>query len=32
MDGEFETLQGDLADINSALNTTAQDEHVGDVE
>ena len=32
MDGEFETLRGDLADLNIALNTTAWNEHVGDVE
>ena len=32
MDGEFETLRGDLADLNIALNTTAWDKHVGDVE
>ena len=32
MDGEFEMLRGDLADINITLNTTARDEHVGDVE
>ncbi|MDG7001629.1 MAG: hypothetical protein JRN15_21230, partial [Nitrososphaerota archaeon] len=32
MDGEFENLRGDLADLNIALNTTARDEHVGDVE
>ena len=32
MDGEFEPLRGDLAAIGVALNTTAQDEHVGDIE
>jgi hypothetical protein len=32
MDGEFEPLRGDLADAEIALNTTARDEHVGDIE
>jgi hypothetical protein len=32
MDGEFETLQGDLADLGITLNTAAPDEHVGDIE
>jgi len=32
MDGEFETLRGDLADANVTLNTTGRDEHVGDIE
>lgn len=32
MDGKFETLRGDLANMNITLNTTAQDEHVGDAE
>ena len=32
MDVEFETLRGDLADMNIALKTTARDKHMGDVE
>jgi hypothetical protein len=32
MDGEFEPLRGNLADANVTLNTTGQDEHVGDIE
>jgi Zinc knuckle len=32
MDGEFETLRGDLAEIGITLNTAAPDEHVGDIE
>jgi hypothetical protein len=32
MDGEFKPLQGDLADLGIALNETARDEHVGDIE
>lgn len=32
MDGEFEPLCGELAEVGIALNTTARDEHVGDVE
>jgi hypothetical protein len=32
MDGEFESMRGDLADIGIALNETARDEHVGDIE
>jgi hypothetical protein len=32
MDGEFECLRGDLAALGVALNTTANDEHVGDIE
>jgi hypothetical protein len=32
MDNEFECMRGDLANIGVSLNTTAQDEHVGDVE
>jgi Zinc knuckle len=32
MDGEFEPMRGDLADLGIALNETARDEHVGDVE
>lgn len=32
MDGEFEPMRGDLAELGVALNTTARDEHVGDIE
>ena len=32
MDGEFESLRGKLADCGIVLNTTARDEHVGEVE
>lgn len=32
MDREFEPLRGDLAEIGVSLNTTARDEHVGDIE
>ena len=32
MDGEFAPLGGELAALGVALNTTAQDEHVGEVE
>ena len=32
MDGEFEPLRGDLADVNVTLNTAGQDEHIGDIE
>ena len=32
MDGEFEAMRGDLADLGMALNETARDEHVGDIE
>ena len=34
MDGEFEPYQGDLAEQGRGvrLNTTAHDEHVGDIE
>jgi hypothetical protein len=32
MDGEFEPLRGELADIGVALNVAAPDEHVGDIE
>jgi Reverse transcriptase (RNA-dependent DNA polymerase) len=32
MDGEFEPLRGDLAEMGIGLNVTSQDEHVGDVE
>jgi hypothetical protein len=32
MDGEFEPMRGDLADPCIALNETARDEHVGEIE
>jgi hypothetical protein len=32
MDGEFEPMQGKLADLGIALNETGRDEHVGDIE
>jgi hypothetical protein len=32
MDGEFETLRGDLEDLGVATNIAAPDEHVGDIE
>jgi hypothetical protein len=32
MDGEFEPMRGDLADLGVTLNQTAHDEHVGDIE
>jgi hypothetical protein len=34
MDGEFEPMQGNLADMSPVitLNETANDEHVGDIE
>ena len=32
MDGEFEAMRGDLADLGIALNETAKDEHVRDIE
>jgi hypothetical protein len=32
MDGEFESMRGDLAEMNIMLNATAADEHVSDVE
>jgi hypothetical protein len=32
MDGELEPMRGDLADLGIALNETARDEHVGDIE
>jgi hypothetical protein len=31
MDGEFEAMRGDLADLSITLNKAAHDEHVGDV-
>jgi hypothetical protein len=32
MDGEFEPLRDDLLELGITLNTTANDEHVGDIE
>jgi hypothetical protein len=32
MDGEFESVRDDLADIGVSLNVTARDEHVADIE
>jgi hypothetical protein len=32
MDGEFETLRGDLADMGITLNTASNDEHVPKIE
>jgi hypothetical protein len=32
MDGEFDPMRGDLADLGIALNETARDEHVGDIK
>ena len=32
MDGEFEPLRGELAELGISLNTAAPDEHVGDIE
>jgi hypothetical protein len=32
MDGQFENLQGDLADMQIGLNTVSNDEHVPDIE
>ena len=32
MDGEFETLQGEIASLGIQLNEVAEDEHVGVVE
>jgi hypothetical protein len=32
MDGEFDKIRGDLADMGIVLNETARDEHVGDIE
>jgi hypothetical protein len=32
MDGEFEAMRGDLADLGIALNETARDEDVGEIE
>jgi hypothetical protein len=32
MDGEFDKIRGDLADMGIVLNEAARDEHVGDIE
>ena len=32
MDGEFETMRGELSELRIALNTTAWNEHVGDIK
>jgi len=32
MDGEFDGLRGEMAEYEVAVNTTAQNEHVGKVE
>ena len=32
MDGQFESLRGDLADLQIGLNTVSNDEHVPDIE
>jgi hypothetical protein len=32
MDNEFECMRGDIASLGITLNTTAQDEHVGEIE
>jgi hypothetical protein len=32
MDGQFETLRGDLAELQINLNTVSNDEHVPDIE
>ena len=32
MDGEFEPMRGDLADLGIGLNEAARDEHIGEVE
>jgi predicted component of type VI protein secretion system len=32
MDGEFEPMRRNLADLGIALNEAARDEHVGDIE
>jgi hypothetical protein len=32
MDNEFECMRADLASLGITLNTTARDEHVGEVE
>ena len=32
MDGEFDHLYGEMADIGMTLNSTSDEEHMGDVE
>jgi hypothetical protein len=32
LDGEFEPMCGNLADLGIALNEAARDEHIGDIE
>ena len=32
MDGQFETLQGDLAELNIGLETVGHDDHVPEIE
>jgi hypothetical protein len=32
MDGEFEPIRGDLSDLGATLNTTSNNEHVGEIE
>ena len=32
MDGEFEPMRGDLADLGIGLNKAARDEHIGEVK
>ena len=32
MDGKFEPMRGELAEIGVALNITTRDEHVGDIK
>jgi hypothetical protein len=32
MDGEFEAMRGDLANLGIALNEVARDKHIGNVE
>ena len=32
MDGQFENLQGDIANLGIQLNEVAEDEHVGEIE
>ena len=32
MDGQFENLRGDIANLGIRLNEVAEDEHVGEIE
>ena len=32
MDGEFESIRGDVAELGITLNTAANNEHVSDIE